>query len=319
MEQPLSRISQSDLLQMRRAMGLSLGLGFVMLGVKLYGFTLTDSTAILSDAAESVVHVFAVSFAAYSLRLSQKPADSTHMYGHDRISFFSAGFEGAMIVIAALYIVYEAVSELVTGVHVINLGVGTAFTVAAMGINGMLGLYLLRLGKKHGSIVLEANGKHVLTDSWTSLGVVIGLLLTMLTGWLPFDPLMAILVALNILWTGSRLMRRSIGGLMDEADPDIDRILRKILEEQTSRYNIQYHHLRHRNAGAKLLVEFHLLFPDTIPIAQAHDQATRIEGEIYRALPLETEVISHLEPTETHDEIHTSVLRSGSDAPPARG
>src|ERR1041385_4916411 len=242
------------------AMRLSLWIGFLMLVMKIYAYLITGSTAILSDAAESIVHILAVTFAAYSLRLSLKPADQNHMYGHDRISFFSAGFEGAMIIIAALYIIVESTLKWIGGLHIENISTGTIFTALATAINGSLGWYLIRQGKKHNSIVLEANGKHVLTDSWTSLGVIIGLILTMTTGWLPFDPIMAIIVAINILWTGGKLMRRSIGGLMDETDPKVDEKIRSILQRETQRYNVQFHHLRHRNAGNKFLIEFHLLF-----------------------------------------------------------
>jgi cation diffusion facilitator family transporter len=297
------------------AMRLSLWIGFLMLVMKIYAYLITGSTAILSDAAESIVHILAVTFAAYSLRLSLKPADQNHMYGHDRISFFSAGFEGAMIIIAALYIIVESTLKWIGGLHIENISTGTIFTALATAINGSLGWYLIRQGKKHNSIVLEANGKHVLTDSWTSLGVIIGLILTMTTGWLPFDPIMAIIVAINILWTGGKLMRRSIGGLMDETDPKVDEKVRSILQRETQRYNVQFHHLRHRNAGNKFLIEFHLLFNDNVSIALAHEQATKIEQEIYKAFPMQTEVLSHLEPVESHDEIHEKLLKGNKAAP----
>lgn len=307
--------SSEELNHMRIAMRLSLATGCLMLLLKLYAFAITDSSAILSDAAESVVHVLAVSFAAYSFRLSLKPADDRHLYGHDRISFFSAGFEGAMIVIAAVYILYETVHEWLTGLTIRNIDEGTWLLVVATAVNGLLGLYLVRQGKKYSSLVLEANGKHVLTDSWTSFGVVVGLVLTMVTGWLPFDPLLAILVSLNILWTGAKLMRRSIGGLMDEADPAIDTAIREVLDRETAKYQVHYHHLRHRNAGNKLLVEFHLLFPSELPIASAHEQATRIEHEIHRVLPAHAEIISHLEPLEGHDEVHERLLNQRNNFP----
>lgn len=287
-----------------RAMQWSLWVGFFMFALKIYAYAITQSAAILSDAAESVVHVLAVSFAAYSLWLSNKPADRSHLYGHDRISFFSAGFEGAMIVIAAFYIIYEAVMKWIHGLHLENIESGTAFVAVATIINALLGWYLVRQGRRHNSIILEANGKHVLTDSYTSLGVIVGLLLTMWTGWLPFDPLVAILVAVNILWSGTQLMRRSIGGLMDEADPDIDRTLTAILREQTAKYGIVYHDLRHRNAGRKVQVEFHLLFPDSLSIAEAHEQATEIETLLQRSIPCEAEITTHLEPLIGHDRVH---------------
>ena len=303
-----SRYTDADIRRMNSAMRLSLFAGFFMLTIKIYAYIITGSAAILSDAAESIVHVVAVSFAAYSLRLSMKPADATHMYGHDRISFFSAGFEGAMIALAAMYIIYEAVHKWLLGLSLENIGTGAIFTTIATVINGGLGWYLVHQGKRYHSIVLEANGKHVLTDSWTSLGVILALLLTLFTGWLPFDPLIAIFVALNILWTGGNLIRRSIKGLMDESDPRVDAILQTLLERETSSRGISFHHLRHRNAGNKLLVEFHLLFHDNVPLAAAHEQATQIEKEILRAFSSNVEVISHLEPAEGHDEIHNNLL-----------
>src|SRR5262249_52023932 len=166
--------------------------GVLMLLMKIYAFVITGSSAILSDAAESIVHLLAVGFAAYSLHLSLKPADESHRYGHDRISFFSAGFEGGMIILAAIYIIYEAIHKWIIGLQLENVGVGAVFTAMASIINAGLGWYLVRQGKRHHSLVLEANGKHVLTDSWTSFGVIFGLILVMLTGWLPFDPLLAI-------------------------------------------------------------------------------------------------------------------------------
>jgi cation diffusion facilitator family transporter len=311
----LSAYSETDKHQMTRAMRLSLGVGFFMLVMKLYAYFITGSAAILSDAAESVVHILAVSFAAYSLRLSLKPADDKHMYGHDRISFFSAGFEGAMIILAAIYIIYEAIHKWLGGLDINNLDTGTYFIVAATAINGALGFYLVRQGKKYNSIVLEANGKHVLTDSWTSLGVIVGLILVLVTGWLPFDPILAILVALNILWTGFDLIRRSVGGLMDESDPGVDAVIRSVLDRETAKYGITYHDLRHRNAGNKLLVEFHLQFREEIPLSAAHEEATHIEREIHHALPNQMEILSHLEPLEGHDEIHEKLLKKPPPPP----
>ncbi|HEY6191163.1 MAG TPA: cation diffusion facilitator family transporter [Bacteroidota bacterium] len=302
--------SSGDIRQMKSAMRLSLLIGFFMLVIKMYAYVITGSTAILSDAAESVVHVIAVSFAAYSLMLSMKPADEAHPYGHDRIGFFSAGFEGLMIVLAALYIIYEAVHEWLTGLSIRNLDTGTLFIVVATAVNGGLGWYLVRQGKKHNSIVLEANGKHVLTDSWTSLGVIVGLLLVLATGWLPFDPILAIIVGANILWTGGNLLRRSIKGLMDEIDPETEKDLKSILQIETARLQIEFHGLRYRNAGNRLLVEFHLLFPDDLTIAKAHERATLIEEAMHKAFPNRLEIISHLEPIEGHDEVHKKILRS---------
>jgi len=303
-----SGYSTGQISEMRLAMQVSVGIGFFMLFMKMTAYFLTGSSAILSDAIESVVHILAVVFAAYSLKLSVKPPDSKHMYGHDRISFFSAGFEGAMIITAALFIIYEAIYRWLGGLHLENLGIGVFFTAFSTIINGGLGWYLVRKGKEYHSLVLVANGKHVLTDSWTSLGVIIGLILTMMTGWLPFDPILAILVALNILWTGGRLLRQSIGGLMDESDPETDAKLRGSLDGFSQKFNISYHGLRHRNAGNRLLIEFHVLFRDDVSLHTAHERATIIEDELHRLFPGPVEIISHLEPYEGHDEIHEKLL-----------
>ena len=289
----------------RFAMRLSLGVGFFMLASKIAAYWITGSVAILSDAAESVVHIVAVSFAAYSLWLSLKPPDRSHLYGHDKISFFSAGFEGAMIVMAAFYIIYVSVQKWIAGLKLEHLGLGTGLIVLASLINGGLGFFLIAMGRKHRSLILEANGRHVLTDCWTSIGVVVGLTLAMFTGWLEFDPLIAILVALNILWSGGHLIRRSIGGLMDEVDPAVEVQLKRRLDMLTGQLGLQYHGLRHRSTGNTLWVEFHLLFPVNTSLASAHALATRIEEELEQQSPGRTEVLTHLETVDDHQEIHS--------------
>jgi len=196
---------QSD---MRFAMRISLGFGVLMVVGKMTAYFMTGSAAILSDAAESVIHVIAAAFAAFSLRLSTKPAKPGFLYGYERITFFSTGFEGAMIVLAAIFILYAAVEKWLAGLQLENLGAGTLVVLAAGALNAGLGWYLIRTGQRSHSIILEANGKHVLTDSWTSFGVVAGLGLVMLTRWKPFDPLVAIAVAINILWAGGHPLAR---------------------------------------------------------------------------------------------------------------
>lgn len=285
-------------------MQLSLGVGLFMLAMKVYAWWITRSAAIFSDAAESVVHNVAVAFALFSVWYSSRPADRSHHYGHAKIDYFSAGFEGSMIVLAALYIIYESVHTWMGGLALENLNAGIWFTVAAFAINGVLGGFLVWRGKRTGSLIIEANGRHVLTDSWTSLGVIAGLLLTRFTGWLPFDPLCAILVACNILWSGFDLMRRSFRGLMDEADPAVEAQLRQALQEEIRRYNVQYHELRHRSAGNTTWVELHLLFPDETPLWFAHAQATEIERALEHRLGPQVRVTTHLEPQADHERIH---------------
>jgi cation diffusion facilitator family transporter len=293
---------------MNRSMRLSLAVGFFMLIIKCYAYFLTGSTAILSDSAESVVHVFAVGFAAFSMWLSHKPADENHTYGHDRITFFSAGFEGALIMIAAIFILHQSIHKILFGFELENLNAGMLFICLATVLNGGLGFYLIAQGKRFHSIVLEADGKHILTDCVTSLGVLLALLLYRLTGWIYFDPLIALLVGLNILWTGLKLLHRAFHGLMDRSDAAFDRHLRESLNMAVKKYAVHYHNLRHRNAGNRLMIEVHLQFPNDYSIAQAHELATRIEHEIENGFEKPTECVTHLEPIEGHDEIHTRLL-----------
>ena len=275
-----------------------------MFAGKWYAYLITGSAAILSDAAESVVHVVAVSFAFYSLWLSHQPPDASHPYGHDKVGFFSAGFEGVMISLAALFIIAESVRKWMAGLHLERVGTGTLYVTAAALINVALGMYLILQGGRHKSLILVANGKHVLTDVWTSGGVILGLVLVMVTGWLPFDPICAILVASNILWMGGKLIRQSVGGLMDEADPQLDRLIRETLDRETAARGLRYHELRYRNSGTSVWVEVHLLFPRGVALEEAHAAATLIEEDLADALPVASRVITHIEPLEAHDTLH---------------
>jgi cation diffusion facilitator family transporter len=288
----------------RFAMNLSVATGLLMLFGKSYAFLITGSMAILSDAAESIVHIFAVGFAAYSLHLSRRPPDKTHPYGHEKISYFSAGMEGGLIIIAALFIMFSAISKWMSGLALQNLSTGTIYTGLAAAINGWLGLYLLHKGKKTGSLILVANGKHVLTDVWTSLGVIIGLMLVLLTGRLEFDPIAALLAASNILWTGARLIRQSVGGLMDEGDPELEAAITRALEEESALHNVSFHKLRYRTIGTSLWVDVHLLFPGGMVLDEAHRIASEIEGAVHKKLPVSMYFVTHLEPIEEHDEAH---------------
>ena len=294
------------------AINLSLAAGLLMLCIKVYAYWITDSVAIFSDAAESVVHVFIVCFAAYSVRLAQKPADSGHLYGHERINFFSVALEGMMIVGAGLVVLYEAGWRLYEGdLQLQQVTAGLGFVAFAMVVNMVLGCFLLRQGRRWNSIVLEANGRHVLTDSLTSLGVIVGLGLTHVTGWLLFDPLAAILIALHILWSGTGLLWRATGGLMDSADPKTDAVLREVLAHETQKHGVHYHYVRHRDAGGRLLVDFHLLFENNTTIVQAHAIASDIECAIARRFDIPVEITSHFEPMQGHDEAHTDAETGG--------
>jgi cation diffusion facilitator family transporter len=296
--------SEADRDTLRFAMNLSLAVGLLMFVMKTGAYLLTGSAAILSDAAESVTHVAAVFFAAYSLRLSYRPPDKDHLYGHAKISFFSAGFEGAMIILAALFIIYESIRKWMTGLQLENLGVGTALTAAAMIINGGLGGYLVWLGRHKHSLILEADGKHVLTDCVTSLAVLVGLVLVLLTKWAPFDPICGILTACNIFWSGTGLLKAAFVGLMDTADPTAHAKLTEVLDRETGVRGMSYHSLRHRNLGDAHWVEVHLLFPSDSSLAEAHRTATDIENVIEASLEPRAFVTTHLECALDHDALH---------------
>ncbi len=286
------------------AMRMSLVIGFLMLLGKSIAYYVTGSAAILSDFAESVVHVIAVAFAAFSLRLSIKPAAPTFLYGFERIAFFSAGFEGAMIVVAAIWILIETIEKWIAGLPLENLGSGTVLLLAAGLLNAWLGWYLLRVGKRTHSLILEADGKHVLTDSYTSFGVVAGLVLVMLTRWKPFDPLVAIAIAVNILWSGGRLAWRSAVGLLDYSDPEAGRQIREKLDAICNELGLHYHGVRYRTTGYRQIIEVHLLFAHDTSVGEAHRLATLVEERLPAQLGKPAEVITHLESLEDHEDVH---------------
>lgn len=285
-------------------MNWSLGIGFAMLVGKVGAWFLTGSAAILSDAAESVIHVIAVAFAAFSLRLSMRPASDKFLFGYEKISFFSAGFEGALIAVAAVLIVVTAIQQWISGLEIRQLGIGTAIVLGASLVNLALGWYLIHVGRREHNIILEANGKHVLTDSWTSFGVVAGLCLVLFTGWKPFDPICAIVVALNLFWSGGRLVWRSVKGLLDYADPKTYSRLNAKLEEICGEYEVEFHELRIRSTGKRILGAAHLLFPASMTIGEAHRIATRIEDRLEREFGQPIELNTHLESLEDHTAVH---------------
>lgn len=268
--------------------------GFLMLAGKMSAYLITNSAAIYSDALESVVHIFASGIAFISIIISSRPEDESHPYGHGNIEFFSAGFEGLLIIVAAIAIMYAAIYDLIFGIAIKKLDIGLYIVIAAAVINVFLGWYLIHTGKKYNSITLIADGKHVLTDSWTSLGVVVGIGLVMLTGYTILDPLFAILVATNIIFTGSKLVRDSFNGLMDASDPEmLKRICDKIASIKKD-FWIDIHQLRVRRSGNKLFLDFHLVVPYYFTIQQTHSEEIVILKEV-NALHNPTEIKIHLD------------------------
>lgn len=289
-------------------MNLSLGTGVFMLAIKMYALWITGSAAILSDAAESVVHVVAVVFAAWSLRLARRRSDTSHPFGYDRISFFSAGFEGAMILLAASFILYESVRKWISGPSLQEVGLGTAVEALVVVVNGALGAALVFFGKRKGSLIVEANGRHVLTDSVTSLGVLVGLLLVLFgqNPWFAsvyFDPIFAILAALNILKEGLGLVFRSFHGLMDQVETGLEKKLELVLIRACEARGVSMHQLRVRNSGERYWFQFHLVFPEDVLLSEAHRKATEIEQILDDAWPGAIST-THLETEGDHDWVH---------------
>lgn len=295
-EYPMQAYRVTGYEEQKRVMNLSLAAAIVLLGAKVTAAIVTGSSAIYSDAAESVVHLLAVAFAAWALRLAYKPADETHHFGHDKVSFLSAGFEGAMISAAAVLIFYEAIRQMIFGINIENLGFGVIVTAAAAAINLALGLSLLAVGKRNGSPLLRANGHHVLTDVWSSVAVLVALGLYQSTGWAYWDPIAAMLAALNIVRVGVKLIRESLGGLLDETDPKTEKQICDLLDRETGSRGLSYHNFRHRHSGRTHWVEFHLVFDNDLTVGLAHEAATEIEASVADLLKPDGRVISHLEP-----------------------
>lgn len=286
-------------------MAASLAVAVVMLVGKLSAYALTGSTAIYADALESITHLGATAMATFALWWAAQPADEDHPYGHGKVAYFSAGFEGAMILAAAIAIFVACARVFVVGPQVEQLGVGLAITLALAGINLVLGLALVRIGRESHALVLVANGQNVLTDVWTSLGVVVGVLGVWATGWLWLDPVIAMILAVNIVYTAFRLLQTSFNGLMDHAHPaDAERIQTCLAASVAAGDLASFHQVRHRRVNDILLVEAHLLFPDEMTLHEAHDGATLIERRIGALFPGERVLVtSHLEP-ESHDDTH---------------
>ena len=291
-----NRVNGRELSQQeKRAMNISLMAGIAMLFLKWSAFLLTGSSAIFSDASETVVHIFAVAFAAYSLRVVYRPPDEDHHFGHDKISYFSAGFEGGLIVLAAIVIIYTAIEKMITGIELEQIGLGTTLVGVAGAINALLGWYLVRVGRQTSSLILVANGKHILTDAWTSFGAILGLTVVILTDIKIFDPLMAIFFAFNILYEGGKLVQKAVRGLMDKTNPELEEKARHTLDTFCTGHGITYHKLRLREGGAIVYIDFHLQFPDETTIQSAHDIATEAEQAVGEAMNRPADVFSHLE------------------------
>jgi cation diffusion facilitator family transporter len=295
-------------------MGASLLVSFLMLVGKLTAAVLTGSTAIFSDAAESVIHLFATGFAGFSLWYASTPPDVDHPYGHGKVAYFASAVEGTLILLAAVGIGWMAVQDLVEGTSLQQLDVGLYLLGGLTLINLALGQYLIRTGRRTNSLVLVSNGQHVMTDMWTSLGVIVGVGLVWLTEIWWLDPAVGLLVAANILWTATGLLRRSIYGLLDEADPAATKaLLDELATAKEESLISEFHQVRHRRSGDQVWIEYHLMFPGDMPIHEAHARSHRVEDRVDALFPDEdVYVTAHLEPRR-HDEAHPDEHREPTD------
>jgi cation diffusion facilitator family transporter len=277
-------------------------------------YGLTDSVSLLSDAAESLVNLVAALTADVCLWYSAQPVDKTHTYGHEKIEFFSSGLEGILILFAAGGIAWYAITRLLHGHELAQLELGAGISFGASLINLVVARILIRVGRRTNSIILEADGQHLMTDVWTSFGVIAGLLLVKLTTWTFLDPLLALLVAANIVWTAWDLIRRSFNGLMDHALPAEEQHAVRSAIESLLRPGLHYHALRTRQAGARRFVDFHLLVPGGWSVKDAHEFTETIEDAVRAALP-GAEVTVHIEPIEAEAAWRDSELLKVEDAP----
>lgn len=276
---------------------LSIGAALLTIALKAGAYFLTGSVGLLSDAAESVVNLVAAVVATWAVTYAAKPPDEEHSFGHYKAEYFSSGVEGALILVAAASIAAAAWERLLHPLPLEQLGIGLGLSLVATAVNGALALAMLRAGKRLRSITLRADAHHLLTDVWTSVGVIVGLILVPITHWLILDPIIAFIVAANIVWTGVKLLHETALGLLDTAMPIPERgVITDILTRYDSQ-GVQFHALRTRVAGSRRFVSLHVLVPGAWTVKQGHDLCEEIELAIVREIP-GTYIFTHLEPLE---------------------
>jgi cation diffusion facilitator family transporter len=276
---------------------LSIAAAVLTMALKLVAWKLTGSIGLLSDALESLVNLGGASMALMMLRVAMAPRDDEHAYGHGKAEYFSSGFEGMLILVAGGAILWAAIPNLWHPKALQQTGLGLAISALASVINLVVARILLRASTQYRSITLEADAHHLMTDVWTSVAIIAGVGLVALTGWALLDPLLAVAVAFNILWTGIRLMRESVDGLMDSAwvPTDLEQ-LEQVLDEFRND-EVKFHEIRTRRAAANRFVTFHLLVPGAWPVQRAHELAERVESRLTDVLPGAV-AMAHLEPIE---------------------
>lgn len=282
---------------LKRYAWLSIAAALATILLKGWAWWITGSVGLLSDALESFVNLAGAMMALAMLSLASLPADENHAHGHGKAEYFSSAFEGFLIVVAAIAIAYTAIERLLNPQPLEAVGIGLAVSVVASIINLATSRVLMAVGREHKSITLEADAHHLLTDVWTSAGVIIGVGLVWATGWLWLDPVIAILVAMNIVWTGWQLLHRSAAGLMDVSIPDEEiKAIEGILEGYRQK-GLDFHALRTRQAGSRAFISMHVLVPGAWTVKQGHDWSERIEADIRKAVSY-AHITTHLEPIE---------------------
>jgi cation diffusion facilitator family transporter len=274
---------------------LSIAAALATIALKTLAWWLTDSVGLLSDALEGTVNLAGATLMLAMLTIASRPPDDNHAYGYSKAEYFASGFEGTLIVIAASLIAYAAAERLISPRPLDNVGAGLVVSAAASAINYAVARRLFAASSRYKSIALEADAQHLMTDVWTSAGVIIGVTAVVLTGWLWLDPLIALAVAANIVWSGIKLVKRSLSGLLDRALPPHERqALQRVLDRYRTQ-GIDFHALRTRQAGARSFVSVHVLVPAEWSVAQGHDLAHKVEHDVREALPGAT-VLTHIEP-----------------------
>ncbi len=276
---------------------LSIATAVATIALKTGAWYITGSVGLLSDAAESVVNLVAAFVALVALHVAARPADKSHHFGHSKAEYFSAAVEGMMIFVAAVFIIVTAVERLLNPVAIDNVGIGLVISVVAAVLNGVVAVVLIRAGRRYRSSTLTADGRHLMTDVWTTGGVLIGVALVALTQWPPLDPIVALLVGVNIIVTGWKLLSQSIDGLMDaswpkEENAELARLMRRFTGD-----DVDIHALRTRESGHQRYVDFHLLVPGRWTVADAHDLCEEVEQAVAEAFE-GVIVTGHIEPSE---------------------
>lgn len=282
---------------LKRYAWLSVGAALCTIVLKAFAWRLTDSVGLLSDAIESFVNLAGALMALGMLSVAARPADDSHAYGHTKAEYFSSAFEGVLILAAAVWIAMEAVERLTDPRPIVSASIGLAVAALATAVNLATARILMSVGREAKSIALEADAHHLFTDVWTSIGVIAGVGLVWVTGWLWLDPTIALLVAANIVWTGWHLARRSAAGLMDASLPDAELKQIEAILAAYRQQGLEFHALRTRQAGSRAFVTMHVLVPGAWTVQQGHEWSERIEADLRRALP-GVHVTTHIEPKE---------------------